>query len=147
MVSKFLFISFFRIHNLLEYKTILFIDDDQDEHLLIEEAILDKDEALLNFNFYFSARTALDHLESGLIRPELIVLDINMPLMTGIDFLRELKKTSRFNYIPVVMHSTTIDLKTRQVCEDLGAIAFLQKEYNHDLLFETIKMILNRSDR
>lgn len=131
----------------MEYKTILFIDDDQDEHLLIEEAILDKDEALLNFNFYFSARTALDHLESGLIRPELIVLDINMPLMTGIDFLRELKKTSRFNYIPVVMHSTTIDLKTRQVCEDLGAIAFLQKEYNHDLLFETIKMILNRSDR
>lgn len=62
----------------MKYKTILFIDDDEHDHLIFQDALSQfKDKP--TFLFYYSPIEALTDLKSGSISPDLILLDINMP--------------------------------------------------------------------
>ncbi len=123
-------------------KTVLFIDDDQDEHLLIQEAIAG-DHDLPRFTYFFSARLALCELQTNRITPDLIVVDINMPVMSGIEFLTELKKQTHLKQIPVIIHSTAGDGSTKKTCEKLGAAAFLKKATSFECLLNTIREMLS----
>jgi len=125
----------------LKHKTVLFIDDDQDEHLLIQEAIEGRQD-LPAFTYFLSARLALFELETTRTMPDLIVVDINMPVMSGIEFLTEIKKRAPLKHIPVIIHSTTSDAATKKNCEKLGAAAFLQKATSFESLLNTIREML-----
>jgi len=84
---------------------------------------------LLDFNVtvFRDARSAARQLLSGDVRPELMVLDINMPEVSGIDLLEFLRLREDLRNIPVVMLSS--ETTDRQVDEalDLGADAFVFK--------------------
>lgn len=131
----------FRDAILLKHKTVLFIDDDQDEHLLIRDAVAGN-QNLPGFTYFFSAQLALRELETTRSIPDLIVVDINMPVMNGVEFLTEIKKRAHLKHIPVIIHTTTGDAATRKTCEDLGAVAFLRKATNFDALLSTIRGLL-----
>lgn len=59
------------------------------------------------------------------LRPDLVVLDLHMPVMGGLEALRLLK--SEMPCIPVVMVSTYLEPEVRQQARDLGAVACLEK--------------------
>lgn len=124
----------------MKSRTVLFIDDDPDDHFIISEEAAERKD--LECLFYFSAKTAFDHLKTSLIKPTLIVLDLNMPIMNGLQFLEQIKQSSYLKHIPVVVHSTGSDERTRQQCMDLGAAAYMKKDLNCRLLFETITLLL-----
>lgn len=126
----------------LKHKTVLIIDDDQDEHLFIREAIAGEETASA-FEFYQSAKLALEHLEQGMLLPDLIVVDINMPIMTGLEFLAALRQRPALRHLPVLVHSTTSDPSTRQTCQRLGALAFIKKAMNHRVLMDAIRQVLD----
>jgi DNA-binding response OmpR family regulator len=104
---------------------IVWIVDDDDEMSHAVKLMLQ----LLDFNVtvFRDARSAARQLLSGDVRPELMVLDINMPEVSGIDLLEFLRLREDLRNIPVVMLSS--ETTDRQVDEalDLGADAFVFK--------------------
>jgi two-component system chemotaxis response regulator CheY len=119
-------------------RTVWIIDDDDEmSHavklmlgLLEYSAVIDRD-----------ARSAARRLDEG-ARPDLILLDINMPEITGIDFLEFLRIRSEYRNIPVVMLSSeTTDVQVDEAM-DLGADGFLFKPVTIDELEEVLNKVL-----
>ena len=77
-------------------------------------------------------------LEPG--KPYLLLLDIRMPLMNGIDLLRRVKSDLRYRSIPTAMLTTTDDPKEIRRCHDLGCDNFLVKPVNAAALAELFKL-------
>jgi CheY-like chemotaxis protein len=100
---------------------VLIVDDDVNSR----EAV----EALLELGGYQVAaagdgREALDLLDSGL-RPALIVLDMNMPRMDGVEFRRAQRHRPAIANIPVIVCSGCMDDGERLAA--LGSVTFLSK--------------------
>lgn len=104
---------------------LVWIVDDDDEMSHAVKLMLQ----LLDFTvtIFRDARSAARQLLSGEVRPELMVLDINMPEVSGIDLLEFLRLREDLRSIPVVMLSS--ETTDRQVDEalGLGADAFVFK--------------------
>jgi response regulator RpfG family c-di-GMP phosphodiesterase len=67
-----------------------------------------------------------------------------MPRFNGVEFLEKLKHLPLMKRVPVVIYSTFCDLKVRQVCTMLGAIAVIQKPDNFNMLCQTLLTILKK---
>lgn len=74
--------------------------------------------------------------------PDLIVCDINMPEMNGIDFITALKKENDLKYIPVVFLTTETQKEVVQKGKELGAAAWLVKPAQPDQLLSLIHKII-----
>ncbi len=85
---------------------------------------------------------ALDRLSES--RPDLIVLDIEMPRMNGYEFLAALKAQGGFEDIPVVMLTSRTATKHRDKAKALGAKGFVVKPYDDD---EFVRLILKLTGR
>jgi len=79
----------------------------------------------------FAVRTARDGIEAVACavteRPDIVLLDVQMPRMTGIEVLRELRNTPDLNATPVVMVTNVTDDAVRREVQLLGAWAWVQK--------------------
>ncbi len=110
---------------------ILIVDDDQNSARLIETAV-----SGLNFESRRASngREALDLMEQEDVLFEAIILDWMMPVMTGIEFLREIKGDARYKRIPVIMQTANDDQDCVQEGINAGAYYFLTKPFDHQLL-------------
>ncbi|WP_327308542.1 response regulator [Streptomyces sp. NBC_01298] len=85
---------------------VLLVEDDMADALLIEEALSER--GARNLVQVTDGVAALEHLRApGSVRPDLIVLDLNMPRMNGRDLLRILKNDEALQTIPVVVLTTS----------------------------------------
>ena len=75
---------------------------------------------------------------------ELILLDINMPLMDGITFLGLVKKEEDFKNVPVVMISTEGEEDSVANALKTGAIAYIKKPFRQRELFELLDQVEKR---
>lgn len=75
--------------------------------------------------------------------PCIILLDLNMPRMNGIEFLKEIKKDSRLKKIPVVVLTTSADHHDRDECFSNGAAGYMIKPAEHDEFISVIEAIDN----
>ena len=115
-------------------------DDDEMSHAVkLMLQLLDS-----KVEIFRDARSAAKRLLAG-ERPDLIVLDINMPEVSGIDFLEFLRIRSDLKEIPVVMLSSeTTDIQVDEAMR-IGANAFVFKPVTIDELEEAIKKALPTS--
>ena len=60
--------------------------------------------------------------------PNLILLDLNMPIMNGIEFLSHIKKIENLKSIPIVIHSTSNNISDIEKCYALGCSGYFTKE-------------------
>ena len=74
-------------------------------------------------------------------RQLLILLDLNLPDMTGIDILQKLKGNAHTRRSPVVVLTTTDDSREIQRCYDLGANVYITKPVNYDGFANAIKQL------
>ncbi len=113
---------------------IWIVDDDQDMvgaiRLMVK--LLECEERA-----FFSARLAAQALLNG-EPPDLFLLDINMPEVSGLDFLEFLRHRNEFKDIPVVMLSTEAADVTVDKAMDLGADAYITKPVALDELEKAI---------
>jgi len=106
---------------------VLVVDDDLDDQLLIEEAFQTGD-MQCDLQFASDGRQALSILDkNSSYIPDLIVLDLNMPVMNGFEVLSHLQVTSLFPRIPVVVLTTTAEADYIDKSYDLGAKSFIVK--------------------
>ena len=74
-------------------------------------------------------------------RPGLILMDIRMPVMDGIECLKTLKKDARFKTIPIVMLTTSIEDEDRVRSYELGCNTFIQKPVDFEKFSEAMRAI------
>jgi CheY-like chemotaxis protein len=118
--------------------TILVIDDDQDIREMVGLVFeIRGHRALLAAD----GGEAFDLLHRGVV-PDVILLDIMMPGMNGVDFMRTLKSDPNLADIPVVVLSG--DASARKTATQLAAAACLSKPIDVDRLLEAVERVATR---
>ncbi len=103
-------------------KKILLIDDDQDILDLVTERLRQN-----NFECY-TAQLPSEGLEKALeFKPDLVLLDLMLPKMSGFGFMREFKMRSELANIPVVVLTALADEDIAEEAMNLGAAGYLTK--------------------
>ena len=74
-------------------------------------------------------------------RAMLIMLDLNLPDMSGVDILRRVKENDHLKRIPVVVLTTTDDEREIKRCYDLGANVYITKPVNYESFANAIRQL------
>lgn len=100
-------------------KTILVVDDSR-LNLAIARDLLSEEYSVETVN---SGENALLYLEDN--EPDLVLLDIQMPGMDGIEVMRRLKESENWKGIPVIFLTADRTEKTEETCFQMGAVDYL----------------------
>ncbi len=84
-----------------------------------------------------NGQEAIDKMKDAL--PDLILLDLMMPEMTGFEVLEEIKDKSKFQKIPVIVISALAEKKYVDRAYNLGAVDYIVKDFDPDELLSSIK--------
>ena len=127
----------------LTKKSILVVDDEDDT---IELARM-----VLEFEGYkvFSASNgekAISFLKSNKEKPDLILLDVLMPKMDGLEVCKWIKKEKSLKSIPVLLFTAKVGNKDRIAGKEAGADAYINKPFSADDLLSLIKNHLEKSE-
>lgn len=111
-------------------KKILLADDDLDDRMLFETVYKTRGDIIL-LPAALNGMEVIERLERGIELPDLIILDQNMPQITGKQTLSYLKSDQRFRNIPVCICSTYADHQLTVDCLKLGAYKVSSKPITH----------------
>ncbi len=125
------------------FKTLYLIDDDTDDLEFFCEAINSVDRSIICFKSADSEDALRSFQQHEVPLPDLIFLDLNMPLVDGRTFLAELKKINAYANIPVIIYSTSSHAKDVEDTMRLGAAGFLTKPYSQEVLVNQLQEILS----
>ncbi|NNK71668.1 MAG: response regulator [Flavobacteriaceae bacterium] len=89
-----------------------------------------------------NGETALETLETADLLPDLILLDLNMPKINGIEFLTILKEDERFHHIPAVILSTSSNKNDIVECYRIGIAGYMIKPLKYEEYVSNIEKLL-----
>ncbi|GAB4025906.1 response regulator [Spirosoma gilvum] len=119
---------------------LLIVDDDLDDQLLLKLAF--KDDSI-NYKLLFvsSVDEFIERVPLLPAVPDLILLDINMPVINGFEALTFLKNSPLYRQIPVIMLTTSEIDSDVDRAYDLGASGFITKPDSHVELLKIVEHI------
>lgn len=110
-----------------EQRIVYMIDDDVEDQEIFLEILGEIDVSIKCLNF-FNGSDALDQLlNKGTILPDFIFIDLNMPVMNGYEFLKEVKTHTQLTDLPVIIYTTSSEQKHKDQAKSLGASSFITK--------------------
>jgi DNA-binding response OmpR family regulator len=127
--------------------TIVMVEDDEGHARLIEKNIR---RAGVNNEIipFVDGASALAYLlgpdglgEVNARRHLLVLLDLNLPDMAGVDVLAKIKSNAHLKRTPVVVLTTTDDSREIQRCYDLGANVYITKPVNYEGFANAIRQL------
>jgi CheY-like chemotaxis protein len=121
-------------------KIILLADDDNDDVQIFKEA-LDETNCDAAFQYVQTGADVLSLLDKGL-RPDVIFLDLNMPVMSGWQCLAKLKNSQAHKEIPVVMYTTSSNPRDYEIAIDLNAHGLITKPSNPKVLSKILQTVV-----
>ncbi len=114
---------------------ILVVDDDTDLLFLLKRKLAKMDVEC------FTAAMPAEGLEKATeLNPDLVLLDLNLPKMSGFGFLREFKHRENLSKIPVIVLTSIADDEVSQEALNLGAASYLTKSCTDQELFDAIQL-------
>jgi len=127
--------------------TILIVEDDEGHAILIRENLemaglknpvqhFRDGQAILDFFFDRTGKTVRGHDGTYLV-----LLDIRMPKVDGIEVLRRLKADAELRKLPIIMLTTTDDTREVKRCHELGCNVYIQKPVDYDKFAEAIRRL------
>ena len=134
-------------HDLMTNEVVILIADDEAGHARLIEKNLER-AGLHNPVIRFeNGQDILDFLfcrdaakrSSG--RPYLLLLDIRMPKVDGVEVLRQIKDDAELRKVPVIMLTTTDDPREVARCHQLGCSNYIVKPVDYDKFCEAIKQL------
>ncbi|WP_282080530.1 response regulator [Aquimarina algiphila] len=120
---------------------ILLIEDDEIERLKFAR-VLQKNNYPHNIIEAINGEEALDVLAQKEKLPDLIFLDLNMPKMNGLEFLKELKADATLQYLPVVILSTSNNHQDLKEAYRIGASGYIVKPLKYEDYVHKIKCLI-----
>ena len=121
---------------------ILLIEDDMIEVMKMNRTLssLKLDHKIIEAN---NGEEALKILEDKFSLPDIILLDLNMPKINGIEFLRILKNDAALKYIPTVILTTSNNQKDLLECYKIGVSGYVLKPLKYEDYVSKIEALLN----
>ncbi|MBO6260046.1 MAG: diguanylate cyclase [Lachnospiraceae bacterium] len=117
-------------------KKILIVDDESINLSCARSALKDQCEVATAI----SGSQALRYLDSNV--PDLILLDIDMPIMSGIEVMKSIQKKKELKDIPVIFLSANANAVTESECLNMGAVDFIAKPFVPSVLSNRINKVL-----
>ncbi|MFN6945542.1 MAG: response regulator [Cytophagaceae bacterium] len=135
------------MHRSYLFNTILLVDDDYVNNF-ITERLLRKSGLAREVKAVRNGEEALTYLaEAKNTLPELILLDINMPEMDGIDFLKYFKKMILDKNVRVILLTGSINSDYENTLANLGFPDIIPKPFTEEKLWEVLKKDLTEKTR
>ena len=122
--------------------TILLIDDDEDDRNLFFEAAGDVDKAIECIGAVDAQDGLLYLNDVANPVPDFIFLDLRMPGMSGQQCLEEIKRNARVAMVPVIVYTTSRDVKESETLKKLGAAHFMSKPVSPDDVYYMVSFVL-----
>lgn len=119
-------------------KTIMLVDDSATILLSISNILTKAGYAVEKAP---NAQEALNKFKAGL-KLDLLITDLNMPGMNGIDFIKEVRKLPSYKFMPILFLTTESQQAKRMEAKAAGASGWLVKPATADELLNTIKLVL-----
>ncbi len=127
-------------------KIFLLADDDADDTQLFCEALEEIDPSIICY-CAIDGKKVLEILKNKeLKKPQVILLDMNMPGMNGLECLTQLKDDDEFKHIPVLIYSTSSHQREAKIALDMGALCFFTKPTYFMELKEVVKVLTENLD-
>ena len=117
---------------------ILIVDDNEANVLLLEDLL--EDQGFTHLRSLTDPLQVLQETKQSL--PDLILLDIRMPGMNGFEVMQQLDEAMPNKRPPIIVLTAQTDMETRTKALALGAVEFLNKPFDHQLIIERISNIL-----
>lgn len=135
----------------LPLPSVLIAEDDPDDCLMIRDAFADRfPDCRLYFVHdgdqlfrFLNREHPYDTPDQPCSLPDLILLDLNMPLKGGRESLQELKSTTGLRRIPIIVLTTSHDEQDILECYDLGANSYIVKPSRYSDLLDVVSSIKN----
>lgn len=123
--------------------SILIAEDEEDQRILIQEAL--EESRIINHAYFVkNGVELLDFLgDPNKVRPDLILLDLNMPKIDGRQALKKIKANEQLKMIPVVI--MTASKSEHDIClsYQLGANSYITKPIDFKGIVDTLKQLGN----
>lgn len=123
-----------------EKSTILYVEDNPDNRTLVRRILLSEGYKLLEATNAFEA---LEILKTT--RPDLILMDINMPDMDGYALTAKIKTTPGFERVPILALTANVMRGDREKTLEAGCDGYIQKPIDIEQLVKEIERFLSRS--
>ncbi len=125
-------------------RALVLVIDDNDDEVFITRTVLSRIDPEISTAIATSGEQGLEFLRKSETPPSLILLDLKMPGMGGIDFLRFIRADNRLHSLPViVVTNSTLEADERESLE-AGASSFLRKASTIDQFQEDIAASLGK---
>jgi CheY-like chemotaxis protein len=124
------------------YKYNILIIDDSITNVVLLNALLSEEGFITQTAF--NVPDALKLINKNL--PDLVLLDLNLPVVSGFDFLKTVKTDKKISNIPIIVVTAYNDYKNIQQSKALGADDFIEKPVNIDILIKKINNTLKNHE-
>jgi len=124
---------------------IILVEDD-DGHAVLVEKNLRRAGLVNGFTRFKDGQEALDHFfldgsPRGDLQQVVVLLDVNMPRVNGVEVLRRMKEDASTNAIPVIMLTTTDDPREIGRCYEYGCNVYITKPVEYDDFIEAVRRL------
>jgi CheY-like chemotaxis protein len=121
---------------------VLYVEDDKDIRFPISQILTILGYEVMCAN---NGQQSIEAAESW--KPDIILMDLRMPVMDGPTAIRLLRRNPDTSNIPIFVLSAYSDAKTRDLCEQIGVDRFMSKPIDVDKVDAAIKEFLKRQTR
>ena len=97
---------------------------------------------VIEFKSYLNPAELLGNLQSGAENFDLLISDVNMPEMNGLDLSRAIKGDDRFKTKPIIILTTESSEELKLKGKEIGVTGWMVKPFNDEKLVKSIKMVL-----
>ena len=117
------------------------VDDDDDDQYLICSAFIELVPPVRVKSFYNGAEV-ITHLKMVKTVPQLILLDLNMPGINGLDVLRQARAIPTYQEVPIIILTTSFHSADEEKAIELGATNLLLKPSTFDKLSALVQQLV-----
>lgn len=124
-------------------KNVIIVDDSK-TIIATAEMALDPmvQEGVINFKAYTNPDELLSDLQQEIVDFDLLISDINMPQMNGLDLSAEIKKIERLKKKPILVLTTESSADMKQRGKSIGVTGWMVKPFDGNKLAKSVKMVL-----
>jgi CheY-like chemotaxis protein len=122
-------------------KPVLLLEDDNVDAMTVKRAMKDLD-VTNPFVRVINGEEAILYLKNDAnVKPCVILLDLNMPKMNGVEFLKIIKADTKLRGIPVVVLTTSKGDQDKNECFDLGVAGYIVKPVGYQRFLEAMRIL------
>jgi two-component system chemotaxis response regulator CheY len=118
-------------------KRVVVVDDFKNTRWVVEFTLKNENLEILSAE---NGKEALKHFDGQNI--DLLITDLNMPEMDGIELVKEVRNMEKYQFIPIIMLTTERNPQKKQMAEDIKVTAWIQKPFKQDQFKKIVKKAL-----